>query len=514
MTQPTTLPRDRGSASHLFDVFFASFGFLILRFILGPVRIKLLTSLLGKEDYGTLTLISVTLSVIVLVSSLGSLEFLLLKLPGRDRPYRQSRLKTVMLLFGGVAMAIAVAGVPVLAFWPGGALGLSPADVAICGLLLVLSAHLNHRSYYLLGTMDFSRSRITQLLFADLWFVPVLFFLGRGSITISQMLWVWAGWYVLTMGVTHRWVTMGEMRRVSASREAAVEVLGFGLPLVPMIVGDLLTRVQDRYVLLAFTDIGTVATYALAIGIAMIGVQVGDAALDLLVTEFFRVRNRIPSQALDDLAGDPALRLRFTVMVRYCLVIAAGVGFAQVWLAEPIVRFMSSPEFLDAARFLPWLAPIAAIYQVFIVFSKVFIALNRGKELGWAAFAAAFLSLGSNLALIPLLGGRGAALAAVISMSALTMYLGIRIRCLRWVDWPALRPGRLAALLGAACAAFALVATWPAGAFVKLLAGGGAYFALVCLLGLLTRDDLALFRDARTDVAPDVLAASDERDTL
>jgi hypothetical protein len=49
---------------------------------------------------------------------------------------------------------------------------------------------------------------------------------------------------------------------------------------------------------------------------------------------------------------------------------------------------------------------------------------------------------------------------------------------------------------------------------VKLLAGGGAYFALVCLLGLLTRDDLALFRDARTDVAPDVLAASDERDTL
>ena len=40
----------------LINVLFASVGYVAIRIIIAPVRIKLLTSLLSKEDYALLTL--------------------------------------------------------------------------------------------------------------------------------------------------------------------------------------------------------------------------------------------------------------------------------------------------------------------------------------------------------------------------------------------------------------------------------------------------------------------------
>jgi O-antigen/teichoic acid export membrane protein len=328
------------------------------------------------------------------------------------------------------------------------------------------------------------------------------------------MLWIWVFWYLLTSFVTHRWMAMREVLRTTASRESVVEVLRFGWPLMPMIVGDLLTRVQDRYVLLGFTNIGTVACYTLSIGIAMIGVQMGDAALDLLVTEFFRIRNRIRSCALDVLSGEAALRFRFTVMVRYCMVLALGAGLAEIFLPEPIIRFMSSPEFLEAANILPWLAPMTAVYLLYIIFGRVLIALERTREMGWASFVTAFLNLGANFVLIPMWGPRGAAIAATLSMTVLATYLGCRIEFWRWIDWRAMRAPRLAALFVVGVCIFVLVAGWPARPFVKLLGAATAYLVTAGLMGLFTREDLELFLNRREQINPELAAASDERDTL
>jgi len=494
MMQASLLTHPPRPVLRLLNVLFALFGFLLLRFILGPIRIKVLTSLLTKPQYGTLTLIGVTLSSIALVSSLGSLEFLLVKLPGRSRDYQHRMFKTILLLFGGLALMIALLGVPALLLALGHVGPLEAVDLLLCGILLVLSVHLNHRSFYLLGIMDYSRSRLTQLMFADLWFLPALFFIGRGGLNIRTVLWIWVGWHLFTMATTHRWVALGEVARAPLSRDTAREVLRFGWPLVPMILGDWLVRAQDRYVLLAFTDISVVASYALGVSIVLIGVQLGDAALDILMTEFFRVCNRIGSHAPAVLTAEAAVRFRFTVMVRYCLVIALGVALATLWLAEPIIRFMSSPEFIDTALLLPWLAPYVALYLLYIILSKVFIALNRSREMGWASFANAFVNLAANLLLVPLCQGRGAAVAANLSMAALAAYLGLRIRWWQWMDWPALRAPRLIALAACGAAVFALIAARvSATSFVKLLVAGAAYLGLVMLLGLFTRQDTALF---------------------
>ncbi|HPC57564.1 MAG TPA: oligosaccharide flippase family protein, partial [Kiritimatiellia bacterium] len=126
----------------LFNLFFASFGYVAIRMLIAPVRIKLLTSLLTKEDYGLLTLIMLTVSFLTLIFSLGSLEYMLRKLPGRPAADQYRTLRTVMSWFGRLAAVVALAGAGLLLVWQPGKVGLVPHQVAACALILFLTVHL------------------------------------------------------------------------------------------------------------------------------------------------------------------------------------------------------------------------------------------------------------------------------------------------------------------------------------------------------------------------------------
>ena len=122
---------------HLFNLLFASVGYIFIRLLLTPVRIKLLTSLLDKADYGLLSLIMLSISFMLLGTSLGSLEFLLRRLPGRDPDYQYGVLKTVVSSFGSLSILLAFLGVLVLELIGPDRLGLTRWDLVAAGLLLV-----------------------------------------------------------------------------------------------------------------------------------------------------------------------------------------------------------------------------------------------------------------------------------------------------------------------------------------------------------------------------------------
>ncbi len=499
----------------LVNLFFASFGFMLLRFVLGPIRIKLLTTFLSKEQYGTLSLIMLTISFITLVSSIGSLDFLLLRLPGQARSYQNGMLKTVMKYFGGMSLVIGVAGAAILMLGASGSMHLTALDAVACGILLVLYVHLNHRSFYLLGKTEYSRSRVIQLSYADLWFLPLLFFAWWGTLSTSLVLWLWIVWYLLTAMATSRWVPLSEVWKEEAGRARLAEVLRFGVPLIPMILGDWLMRLQDRYVLLAFADIGAVANYMLCMNLAMIGVAMGDAALDILLTQFFRIRNQVPGGGIAELSAHPGLQRYFAAMIRYSMVIAIALGAAMIFMPSEIILFLSSRQFLDAAHILPWAAPFPAMFLFTIIFGRTLIALNRSRLLGWATLGAAVANIALNFLLIPWLGAVGCALAATLSMGALAAFLGLSIRCWRWVDWKELAGARLIAFLLLCGAGFWAMDRWLSLRTLLTLVSGAAW-CLVCavVLRLVRKEDLALVSPAAAPVDPQVRSADEEREVV
>jgi O-antigen/teichoic acid export membrane protein len=472
---------------YLFNIFFASFGFVALRFILSPVRIKILSSLLSKEDYGILTLVSLTISFVTLVSSLGSLEFLLRKLPGRDDRYQFTMFKTIATRFGALGVAIAAVGAVWLVLRPPAELHLDTADAVACGLLLVLTVHLTQVVYYLLGRTEYAHSRIIALLYADTWFL-------------------------LTIAFEQKWVNLRNIWHAPATREALKEVLMFGLPLMPMIFGEWLFRVQDRYVLLALRDLKAVANYGLCISLALVGATVGSAVLDILLAEFFKIRNPLRTHDLDQLSSHGDLRKVFTMMIRYSVIVLVPIVAALCLAGPQLIRFLSDPKFLDAAGILPWTAPIPLLACWILIFGRTLMSLNRGAVVGWSTLLAAVVNIGLNLLFVPILGERGAALANSLSYAVLTGYMAWAVRAWRWVDVRDLMPVRLVILAALTAAGFYVARfVLHAGTFAVLAAGGG--WGLVCtfLLGLLRKADLNLLVPPMQRPAPADAIETDEK---
>lgn len=475
----------------LFNLFFASFGYVAIRMLIAPVRIKLLTSLLTKEDYGLLTLIMLTVSFITLIFSLGSLEYMLRKLPGRPATVQYQTLRTVMSWFGRLAAVVALAGAALLLIWQPGKVGLTPHQVAACALILFLTVHLTQFVYFLMGRSQYAQSRLMMLLSADAWFLPLLGFMWWMQIHISFMLWLWTIWLAGSLAAALIWVKPRDLLAQAPSRPLLHEILRFGMPLMPMIMGEWIFQMQDRYILLAFTDLETVADYTLCFNLAWVGTATGTALLDLLITEFYKARNRVPAHYLNNLTAHAPLRKAFTMMLRYGLLLGLPIVMA-LWLArDPIVRLLSSPQFAQAIPLMRWVAPLPGLYLLVIIAGRTLVAMDCGTVVGIGTLFAAGANLILSLLLTPWLAARGVALSGCLAYGGLALYLGFRARLWRWVNLSELRPGRLlvfALLCGGAL--HSAVAGLPGHPLTALLLAGAICLAAMPLLGLTRLDDI------------------------
>ncbi len=473
----------------VFGLLFASFGFVALRFILSPVRLKILTTMLSPEAYGSLTLISLTIGLVTEVASLGSLEFLLRKLPGRDMDYQQAMFKTVVYYFGILSIVLAAVWVGIHPAW--NPLKMSGLDNLACGLLLILTVHLTQYSYYLFGRTAYAHARLLQLLYAEMWFLPLLVFAWMGGVTVSQVLWIWVGWLALSFVIGQKWLPIAGILRIPISSARLKEVLAFGVPLLPLILSDWIFRVQDRYVLAYFCDLTTVANYNICIQIATVGTVVGVAVIDILLTEFFNIRNRIPVKSLDQLVAHEDVRHAFTLMIRYGLILMIPVVAVLCLAGEPAIRFISDPrKYLVAAPILPWTASIPPLTLLTIILGRSMLALDRGKQVGLGSLAAGVLCIGLSCLLAPSMGGRGTALANTISLAFLSVYFVWQMRAWRWIQWKELNLLRVGLAMILTVLGFLAVTRWVHwSALVVLVTGGIWSLACMIVLGLVKKKD-------------------------
>lgn len=485
-----------GRYKYLLPLFFASFGFIALRFIFSPLRIKVLTSLLTKDEYATLTLISGTVTFITLVSSLGSLEFIVRRLPGRSLEYQWSMFTTIMKWFGVVAVILAIVGVGVFAAWQPAGMRLTTSDLFACAALLIVTVHMNQIVNFLLARSAYAASSFLKLLYMDTWFLPIMAIAALlGGVNINNVLWVWVVWLAGTAAVAWYWfIKRAEVENQRSSTDRLKEVLVFGLPLVPMIFGDYLFLIQDRYVLLAFRTLEDVANYALCINIALFGTVIGASLLDILIIEFLKIKNVWPTASVEELVTHQELRDKFTMMIKYALIIMVPFGMTLGVASTQVILFLSSRIFLDAAPILPWTIPIPFFSLLNAVLGKTLIAVGRGAIVGRVTFIMAFLNIGLNILLAPKLGPYGTALANGITYGLMTIYFGYKLRCWKWISARALLPGRLLLYASITAVGFIVAVHLPGlGSLLILLIGGLWSVAWIFLLGLVKKADLSGF---------------------
>lgn len=446
-----------------------SFGYMGLRFLLNPLRMRLLTEMLPKELYGSLTLAVTTVTFLAILSSLGGFEFLMRRLPGLPPSLQRGWLHLIMsrLALPGWLLAGAAGAAAKAAGWLP---ALSVPDLALSWSALGLTSWLMYRTYYSLGCGDLLRVRIIQLFQSDLWFIVFVALGSWAAASLTNSLWVWMGWLAATAIGVRLW------SRLPAEKTRPTErfrtVLHYGVPLLPMIWGEILFRLADRYVLLGFFDLKIVADYTLCMNMAMMVYVMGISLLDLASPPLYAECNRQTAGAGP--GPNDAMRRLFSAMMRHMWGIGLPAGLALAVFHRDIFQILSGPAFREASVLLPWMAFIPFVYLTVTATSRALLAMNRPRLVGGATLAAAGMNLGLDVLLAPRWGGVGIAVATVFSMAVLACALGWVLGWRSWLLRSELRPGSIA-LATVICATGFAVLRWgfpDLNAWIRLLAGG------------------------------------------
>jgi O-antigen/teichoic acid export membrane protein len=441
-------PEPGGSSRNweaLFHFFLLSFGYTALRCVLNPVQIKVLTSLLSPEEYGTLTLITIAAWELAHVSSAGHYEFILQRLPGRPEGYQLGALALVWRYFGSfVALLAAIIATALLILRPA-QIAFDPTWVVIAGIASVVLVFLFQRIYFLLARAEWMRVRVLQLIWSDSWFIPILIAAAFTSVSLDIALAGWLVWLLLASVLAYRWVGTGT-HAARAYDLRIGEVVRFGAPLMPMMLGLSLIGFGERYLLALLQNVEAVAKYTLSFNIAFIVYVIGAAVLDLFVPEFNKACNRLSSGDALEATGSDAPRVLFTTMLRYLLLLALTGGLFLLLCGRQLVAIISQREYGGAAQIIPFLALVPLFYLLWTLFNRILLARGDTRVIGMATLAVTAIDVGLNVLLIPRLGEIGCALALTTSLSLLALFTGAYARGWRWMIWSRLKAGRLFAM--------------------------------------------------------------------
>jgi O-antigen/teichoic acid export membrane protein len=284
--------------------------------------------------------------------------------------------------------------------------------------------------------------------------------------------------------------------------EGIRDVLAFGLPLMPMMLGENLFRIADRYLLLAFRDMSVVAEYTLAMNVAMMAFVTGASLLDLTIPHLYAAANRrgggtAGSEGRREPDGE--MRRLFSLMLRHVTGLGAVLGLGLAFFRRDVFAIIAGPEFRDAAALMPAAAGVPLAFLLSTVASRALLAENRSRLVGGATLAAAVLNLLVDVAVVPRWGAAGAALATLGSLVALTVCLFAVLRVPRWIDLAVWKPVRLAVgIAGCALGDWLIVALLPDASPWLRIPLAGIPALLSCWGGkILTPEDMAFLKAPR-----------------
>ena len=281
------------------------------------------------------------------------------------------------------------------------------------------------------------------------------------------------------------------------SRRLARDLLRYGIPRVPHALLRQTLGHADRFMLRLYLPVTDV-------GIYQSGATVANT-LSMYREAFRRAWMPLAFERMSD-ADAPRLFARLAT-VAFGVLVFATLGVTL--FAGPLIRWLTPPEYHDAVHIAPLLAAGVAIHALTVFLTT---SLNIAKDLRalpWATGTGACVTVAANLALIPLLGMPGAALATIAGSVTLVAALAVAARRCYPIPYEL---GRLARIAAAGAALYAASHLGPRDAsLVDVLLRAAllaAFPAVLLAVGVLDR---ATIGQARRLLGPQVLEPAGNR---
>ncbi len=269
--------------------------------------------------------------------------------------------------------------------------------------------------------------------------------------------------------------------RMALDRPLINHMLVFALPLVPASVAAWTLNLSDRYLLQAFVGNQAVGIYSAGYTIGLVINALAVAPFTLAWAAIFW-----------DIATTPGARQTYARVMTGFVIFAAFIALGLSALSTDALRLIFRPDFEPSRFVVPFSAFAYVLYGIYSIGATGLNIEGRTGVLPVTLWVSAIANVALNLVLIPAIGYLGAAVSTLLSYGVLAVYTtaaGQRYYPVPW-DIPRIT-GALALAMGLAAAALLGPdhIIWRLGCIA-------AYPALVILLRVVRRDDLAVLRAA------------------
>lgn len=378
---------------------------------IGFLMIPIYTHYLGPADYGLLELLDLTLEVVGMIVGLRFGASLMRYYHHYDYKNDKEEVFTTALLFTVVTSVILLIVLELfsqqIATFVSGGVEHQKAFQIIFLCLAIQNIYLVSETYILTqkkSVLYSSLSTITLLLGLSMNIVFVVIFeLGVYGILLSMLI-VKSINMIIVVPITTKAI------KFRFSYYKLIEMLKFGLPLIPVSIAMFVMHFSDRFFIQKFCSLEDLGPYSLAYKFGMI-ISV------LVMSPFFKIWN---TQRFEISKRNDA-KSRFGKMLTYFSLLIVFFGLGISVFSEEIINLMAPKAFAAAAS----IAPIIVCGYILYGFSNFFtigiMVTYNTKFLAVTQLSSAVLNVLSNWIMISKWGLIGAAFSTVLTFFFLTI---------------------------------------------------------------------------------------------
>jgi len=456
--------------------------------IRGLILIPILTKTLGVYQYGIWAQILVTISLLTPLAMLGLSPTVVRFLAGEKEKekIREDFLSVVaVVIFMGLLLSVILFySSDFLASTVFGDINAS-YFIKVASLLILISALDEIMLTYFRTFMQIKTYSGLTLLksFGELGLIVCLLFSGSGLLGAIIALLIVRG---VTFAIAFSLI-ISQIGFKLPNFSALKPYLRYGMPLTPNAMTLWIIHSSDRYIIGYF--IGTVA-----VGIYSAAYAMSNLILFFLTPIQFILFPTISKLYEEKKTGEVRNYLRYSL--KYFLIFAVPSAFGLSALARPLLRILTTSEFVSGSIVIPFVAFGIVTFGIFQIFINL-IHLAKKTELNLILLGTSACSnIILNIILIPCIGILGAAIATLISYAVLALLtVFVSFKYLKFdIDWSFI----VKSIVASIAMALLILKLNPIGVFQVLASigfGAVVYFILIILLKGVTKTELKFFWD-------------------
>ena len=263
--------------------------------------------------------------------------------------------------------------------------------------------------------------------------------------------------------------------------------LKYGLPLVPTSAMFWIIHSSDRYIIGYFMEAKDVGVYAAVYSLAnIIYLLLGPLQVVLLPTV---------SKSYDD--GEISkTRTYLKYSLKYLMMLAIPSAFGLSILASPLLRILTTAEFIPGSVVIPFIAFGILFYGLYQVCMHILYLVEKIPWILLLLSISAVLNIGLNLLLIPRMGILGASMASLIAYAVLGIIT--TVISLRYFKFDLSFPFIAKSVLASVVMALIIWLLNPLGitkVIISIFLGAVIYSAIIFALKGFSKNELSLLKD-------------------